>query len=33
MGLGDVLGQLSDMPQTPSPFYDSFPFSRKPITD
>jgi len=27
------LGQLSDMPQTPSPFYDSFPFSRKPITD
>jgi len=33
MGLGDVLGQLSDMPQTLSPFYDSFPFSRKPITD
>ena len=33
MGLGDVLGQLSDMPQTPSPFYDSFPFSRKLITD
>ena len=33
MGLGDVLGQLSDMPPTPSPFYDSFPFGRKPITD
>ena len=33
MGLGDVLGQLPDMPQTPSPFYDLFPFSRKPITD
>jgi outer membrane protein len=33
MGLGDVLGQLSDMPQTPSPFYDTFPFGRKPIID
>ena len=33
MGLGDVLGQLSDMPQSPSPFYDSFPFGRKPITE
>jgi outer membrane protein len=33
MGLGDVLGQLSDMPANTSPFYDSFPFSRKPITD
>jgi hypothetical protein len=33
MGLGDVLGQLSDMPQTPSPFYDSLPFGRKPIND
>ena len=33
MGLGDVLGQLSDMPPTPSPFYNAFPFGRKPITD
>ncbi len=33
MGLGDVLGQLADMPPTQSPFYNSFPFGRKPITD
>ena len=33
MGLGDVLGQLADMPPTQSPFYDSFPFGRRPITD
>ena len=33
MGLGDVLGQLTDMPPTQSPFYDSFPFGRRPITD
>ena len=33
MGLGDVLGQLADMPQTPAPFYNSFPFGRRPITD
>ena len=33
MGLGDVLGQLADMPPTPPPFNNFFPFSRKPITD
>ena len=33
MGFGDVLGQLADMPPTQSPFYDSFPFGRRPITD
>ena len=33
MGIGDVFGQLADMPPTQSPFYNSFPFSRKPITD
>ena len=33
MGLGDVLGQLADMPPTQSPFYNSFPFGRRPITD
>ena len=33
MGLGDVLGQLADMPPTPPPFNNLFPFSRKPITD
>jgi outer membrane protein len=33
MGLGDALGQLADMPPTPPPFYNSFPFSRKPITN
>ncbi|MDC0954938.1 TolC family protein, partial [Alphaproteobacteria bacterium] len=33
MGLGDVLGQLADMPPTPTPFNNLFPFSRKPITD
>jgi outer membrane protein len=33
MGLGDVLGKLADMPQTPTPFYNSFPFGRKPVTD
>jgi outer membrane protein len=33
MGLGDVLGQLADMPPTAPPFYNLFPFSRKPITD
>jgi outer membrane protein len=33
MGLGDVLGQLFDMPPTLSPFYNSFPFGRKSITN
>jgi outer membrane protein len=33
MGLGDVLGQLADMPPTQSPFYNSFPFGRRPIND
>ena len=33
MGLGDVLGQLADMPPTQSPFYNSFPFGRRPITE
>jgi outer membrane protein len=33
IGLGDVLGQLADMPPTQSPFYNSFPFGRRPITD
>ena len=33
MGLGDVLGQLANMPPTPTPFNNLFPFSRKPITD
>ena len=33
MGLGDVLGQLADMPPTSPPFNNLFPFSRKPITD
>jgi outer membrane protein len=33
IGLGDVLGQLADMPPPQSPFYNSFPFGRRPITD
>ena len=33
MGLGDVLGQLANMPQPKLPFYNSFPFVRRPITD
>ena len=33
MGLGNVLGQLADMPPTPPPFDNLFPFNRKPITD
>ena len=33
MGLGDVLGQLADMSPPQSPFYDTFPFGRKPIAD
>ena len=33
MGLGDVLGQLADMPPTQSPFYNSFPFGRRLIND
>ena len=33
MGLGDVLGQLADMPPPQSPFYNSLPFGRRPIPD
>jgi outer membrane protein TolC len=33
MGLGDVLGQLANMPRPKLPFYNSFPFSRRPLTD
>jgi outer membrane protein len=33
MGFGDALGQLANMPPTPPPFNNLFPFSRKPITD
>ncbi len=33
LSLGDVNGQLADLSPPENPFYDTFPFRRKPITD
>jgi len=33
LGLGDVLGALSDMPAPQNPFYTTFPFQRRTTTD